>query len=458
MRENLKRRLDTIQKNIWLTFLGVVAALAIALSVFYFFKMRDMRLKRVANDDVYKQQLENHYQMSLFRLCDSTKNADANLSKLAVSNSPAVQQELLLKIQSEADTALSDISALPLESELSGKASRFFNQLSDYCSVTAKEISSGKALTDAHRESFKNLKSVSGGLLAKLESITTQNTDKLLINALEGEGDNYLNDGLGEMEDNAFDYPQLIYDGPFSESVTNKKLETSEKWTTERMTGKLREIFSDYEIESIEYVGSVKSKADAELFEMTAKDGRVYSAELTKDGRLLSLDSYNAEVPEKAEKLSCDDCSAKAEEMAKKLGFDVNANWVSKPLDDNTIYVNLVAKQGSFVLYPDHVKMVVDVYTGRVVGVEAFAYLVNHTTRQLPEVDGLGAAVDRLGDDFEVTDTNFAVIPVGNDEKTCYEFRGMCNGEEFFVYIDMETKEEVEILKILKDKEGYTVL
>lgn len=73
MRENLKRRLDTIQKNIWLTFLGVVAALAIALSVFYFFKMRDMRLKRVANDDVYKQQLENHYQMSLFRLCDSTK-------------------------------------------------------------------------------------------------------------------------------------------------------------------------------------------------------------------------------------------------------------------------------------------------------------------------------------------------------------------------------------------------
>ena len=119
------------------------------------------------------------------------------------------------------------------------------------------------------------------------------------------------------------------------------------------MTGKLREIFSDYEIESIEYVGSVKSKADAELFEMTAKDGRVYSAELTKDGRLLSLDSYNAEVPEKAEKLSCDDCSAKAEEMAKKLGFDVNANWVSKPLDDNTIYVNLVAKQGSFVLYPD---------------------------------------------------------------------------------------------------------
>ena len=294
--------------------------------------------------------------------------------------------------------------------------------------------------------------------MAKLESITTQNTDKLLINALEGEGDNYLNDGLGEMEDNAFDYPQLIYDGPFSESVTNKKLETSEKWTTERMTGKLREIFSDYEIESIEYVGSVKSKADAELFEMTAKDGRVYSAELTKDGRLLSLDSYNAEVPEKAEKLSCDDCSAKAEEMAKKLGFDVNANWVSKPLDDNTIYVNLVAKQGSFVLYPDHVKMVVDVYTGRVVGVEAFAYLVNHTIRQLPEEDGLGAAVDRLGDDFEVTDTNFAVIPVGNDEKTCYEFRGMCNGEEFFVYIDMETKEEVEILKILKDKEGYTVL
>ena len=142
----------------------------------------------------------------------------------------------------------------------------------------------------------------------------------------------------------------------------------------------------------------------------------------------------------------------------KKLGFDVSANWVSKPLDDNTIYVNLVAKQGSFVLYPDHVKMVVDVYTGRVVGVEAFAYLVNHTTRQLPEADGLGAAVDRLGNDFEVTDTNFAVIPVGNDEKTCYEFRGMCNGEEFFVYIDMETKEEVEILKILKDKEGYTVL
>lgn len=229
MKDNSNRSLKTIQKNIWLTFLGVVAALAIALSVFYFFQMRDMRLKRVANDDVYKQQLENHYQMSLFRLCDSTKNADANLSKLAVSNSPAVQQELLLKIQSEADTALSDISALPLDSELSGKASRFFNQLSDYCSVTAKEISSGKTMTNEHRQSFRNLKNVSGGLLAKLESISTENTDKLLINALEGDGDNYLNDGLGEMQDNAFDYPQLIYDGPFSESVVNKKLVISKK-------------------------------------------------------------------------------------------------------------------------------------------------------------------------------------------------------------------------------------
>lgn len=458
MKDNSNRSLKTIQKNIWLTFLGVVAALAIALSVFYFFQMRDMRLKRVANDDVYKQQLENHYQMSLFRLCDSTKNADANLSKLAVSNSPAVQQELLLKIQSEADTALSDISALPLDSELSGKASRFFNQLSDYCSVTAKEISSGKTMTNEHRQSFRNLKNVSGGLLAKLESISTENTDKLLINALEGDGDNYLNDGLGEMQDNAFDYPQLIYDGPFSESVVNKELVISKKKTTENLTEYLREIFSDYEIESISYVGAVKSKADAELFEMTAKDGRGFTVELTQDGRVLSLDSYNPNVPEKAEKLSCDDCSAKAEAMAARLGYDVKANWVSKPLDDNTIYVNLVANQGSFVLYPDHVKMVVDIYTGRVVGIEAFAYLVNHTERQLPPEDGLGAAVDKLGDSFDVTDTNFAVIPVGNGEKACYEFRGVCNGEEFFVYIDMETKEEVEILKILKDKEGYTVI
>lgn len=447
-----------IQNNIWLTFFGVIAALAIVLSVFFAVKAHDMSLKRASNDDVFKQQLENHYQMALFRLCDSTKNADANLSKLGVSNSPDVQEELLLKIKSEADTALGDLSSLPLDAELSGKAGRFFNQLSDYCDVTAKEIFSGKTLSDEHRENFRNLKNVSGGLLKKLESMSTTNSDKLLINALESDGENYLNDGLGEMRDDAFDYPQLIYDGPFSESVVNKKIEVLKKRTKDELETYLKDVFSDYRIESITHTGTVKNKADAELFEFTTKDGGSFCAELTLDGRLLSLDGYNSDSPQDSKKISADECAKRAEAMAKKLGYDVKANWVSKPIENNTIYVNLVANQDGFVVYPDHVKMIVDIYTGRVVGIEAFAYLVNHTERKLPAKEGTETVAKKLNANFKISSCGFAVVPVGNGEKACYEFRGSCDGEEFFVYIDIETKEEVEILKIIEEKEGYTVI
>ena len=43
-------------------------------------------------------------------------------------------------------------------------------------------------------------------------------------------------------------------------------------------------------------------------------------------------------------------------------------------------------------------------------------------------------------------------------ERLCYEFRGTCGGEEYIVYISVETGEEEQIFRIINTEDGELVM
>ena len=59
---------------------------------------------------------------------------------------------------------------------------------------------------------------------------------------------------------------------------------------------------------------------------------------------------------------------------------------------------------------------------------------------------------------MKVKNSNLALVPKGEKEVLCFEFECVMDDEQYFVYIDANTLNEVDIFKVIKGTEGYTVM
>lgn len=96
---------------------------------------------------------------------------------------------------------------------------------------------------------------------------------------------------------------------------------------------------------------------------------------------------------------------------------------------------------------------------GKVVGLNAVAFLSNHHTREgVTTSISLEAAQEKLHDGLKVESSRLAVIPVADREVATYEFLCDYEGETYFIYVDANTGEEVRILNVLNSSQGRILL
>ena len=96
--------------------------------------------------------------------------------------------------------------------------------------------------------------------------------------------------------------------------------------------------------------------------------------------------------------------------------------------------------------------------TGEVVGVEAGNYLRNHSVRDFPQVKlTFEDALREISDVLSVNSTKLCLIPVDRDEILCWEASAYREDtdEQYLVYIDAVTGQEILILSVTQDDEGY---
>lgn len=458
--------------TVWTWFFGIVALLAVATCVLFSFRFDKVSKTEIKGEDYYKRQALNFYRESLFRLSDGLNNADANLGKLLVSNDSAFIGKILTETDGIASAAVTDVSVLPVSQEISGNAAKYFNQLGDYCSSLAHYVADNGKLTDEQKDSLKNLRKVGKKLKTAVDGVVLGDGD-VSEQAFDENGTMEIK--LEDIDETTFDYPQLVYDGPFSDSIA-KKTVNREVLSKDDATKALKTALSGLgKVSSVEFKAEINNneKAHAYRFDVvlneneysvvTATDGTVI--ELVKDGE--KIDSAlvsSAAVYSKDDKSSDTDddlecaCCQAATDAAKALGYDVMPMWTSEPIEGR-VYVNMIAKQNGLNVYTDMVKMVLDADDCTVVGVDAFAYLVNHRLRQSvsPAISAEQArgCVEKSA---EIERTELCIVPDGADEKMCYEIRVKNGDERFLVYISADTGKEIEILKIIEDKLGYTVM
>lgn len=453
MKEFLNRKINRLNGHRMAFLLIIILA---ALAVYLNFERREL-----------EQTLNNTYGRAFYELIEYTDNVETLLAKVQITSSPEYSAKTLTDIWRKADLAMSSLSQIPITHTSLENAEKYFNQLSDYSySLSQKTIEDESLkqedldnLTDMYTR-CKTLNQTLSTLIQDMSSgslswneLTKSNDEALFAQEVA----NLSQDSFGQIEENMQDYEGLIYDGPFSEHMTNPEiLGLGETIYTEEMA---RNVIYDYmskdKINDIKYNGIVDGTIRSHSFDVTLNNGNMYYINITeKDGRVLWM-NYPKEIGEIT--LSKEEANILALKFLDEHGFkDMKESYFTN--ENGMLTINYAYEQNGVICYTDLVKVKVALDDGSIVGMETKSYLSSHRQRQIKEAKiTIEEAKGKLNPKLEILSEGMAIIPTDwQTELTTYEFKGKVDDNNFIVYINVENGKEEKVFMII-DTPGGTL-
>lgn len=429
-------------------------------------------VKEKTEKDGYKTALTNDYQRLFYDSKAHIENVEVSLSKAVLSDSKEQNVLHLSQIMQQANSAQEKLTQMPIAQKDIGKTTKFLTQVSDYSYALIKDHLEGNDLSEEQRESLKTLSNYSTYLSSELEAVHDKfmkgDVELATISKTAKKGGkkadkNMLNTQLVSLEEEMTKYPELIYDGPFSDQARKIKAKAlgtkkvnkieaqkiAEDFLRDKNIGKISMFETgkdlDKEATIASYTFSVSPRDD--------KDGETTYISVSKTGGQIVWMTKSRMVAER--KLNEKKTEAKAQEYLKSIGFeDMELNY--SQTKNNVATLNFALKVDDVTVYPDLLKVKVALDNGEIVGYDAVHYLKEHHKRNIkrPALK-VEEAKKKVNYDFEITNTRLAIIPKGiSSEVMCYEFKGSYEGNDFIVYINAETGAEEQILRVVTDESG----
>ena len=408
----------------------------------------------------YKQELNYTYQNNFYSLVDGVNNIENDLSKLSITNSKDMQEKYLTEVVSLCDSCQNNLSNLPIQHSSIENTYKFVNQLGGYCFVLHQDVLSGKSLTEEQSSKLKELHLSSKKIKTELNEMSK------LINSGYSIVDNISNpevrtnnfsQNLNSIYDETIEYPSLIYDGPFSDSVENKEIKglSQNKISQTEAEEKVKDWFDGFEIS---FDGTTNGHFETFNFSLSKNDVSGFVQITQNDGLILSF--FSDESSRKNNK-SILECEFLAQEFLTKLGFE-NTTVVWSQDAQNYVYINFCFAQNDVIIYPDMIKVKVCRESGNVVGLEAQSYAYNHIKRSqefLTSSKTVDEARENLDKKLEEISVRLCVVPneyIG--ESLCYEFKCFYDDEIYYVYLSAQTAEEERVLKVIQTDDGKLLM
>ena len=406
--------------------------------------------------DAYGTQLESVYQKNYYELVDNVNNADMEMSKLLNATNSIYQKKMLTEINSAMKNMQNNIALLPLTGEDVLESVRFVNQLSGYTTVLEEKLANGESLTV---EELSTLQELHKALISMKDNLNRISMDmrkgySILVASNEMEGElNAFTINFNQIKANDVDYPTMIYDGPFSDSIVNKKVVglTGSEVTEEEAGEILNKVFKD--ITSYSYTGQTNGRFQTYNFDIETSDEQDLFAQVTmKGGRLLTVSGQNVSDVKNVDMTTGEKIAL---EFAKNNGIE-NAEVVWSEELNNQAYFNIAPKESGVILYPDLVKVKVDLEYGNVIGYDAISYYTNHTTRSLGSKSDINPSIPS---GFTVKLVRLVLAPLDyNREVLCYEYQCEKEGITYYFYFTAKTGEEENILKVVETTDSSKLM
>lgn len=410
--------------------------------------------------NAYKQRLEVGYQHSLTELSESLDTVNTDLTKSLYSNSPTELLTLSRDLLSQCTSAKNAVSRLPVSQMELSNIYKFLSQAGDYAQYIGTKLERGEMISEQEHENLAALLKYAGQFadaadeMVQLTAAGARITDGAVKNAADvnvGALDNSFSAGVKEFES----FPTLLYDGPFSDRVLNKKSVMLEA----------EDVRSKEECLTIaaKALGVPESKVRLETDEQsllpcfTYKSGR-YTVSVTKQGGYVKSILYSGVV--NAANISEANAQALAEEYLDSLGYR-NMTESYYATVNNVCTINFAYNADGTLCYSDLIKVSVSMENGDIIGLDAVTYLTNHTARE-PITPAIAAqeAQSRLSPQLTVNSVKPCIIPKENGtEAACWEF--LCTstdtGEDALLYLNADTGEEEDIMLLLYSDNGTMV-
>ena len=446
---------ETKTSNKALIVVTIILSIAVvALGILYGISMSSL--------NSYQATLENVYQKNFYELVDEVNNAETKLNKVLASNSASYKSKLLKEISKNASEAQTRLNMLPYSINGLSDTISFVNQVSGYTETLAKTLENGQNLSKNDEETLEKVYESIVNIKKSLNSMSKQMWEGYNItdSSLKLDGDyNNLTADMSAMNGEDIEYPTMIYDGPFSDSQVNKEVKGLNFGEVSMETAKsnLGKVLTGVNMDNFDFQGESKGHFTTYDFSYEDENGAYTFAQVTKKGgKLLTLSSQNIY---KTKKLELENAEKIALDFAKKADIS-NMKVVWSDVIGDDAFINLAPVIDGVIIYPDLVKVKVDLTKGNVLGFEASSYYMNHVDRKImPTRITQSVAKAKLYSGLKVKDTRLALIPLEYDKEVlCYEFICTMNGNTYYVYINAVNGAEENILKVIQTDNGNLLL
>ena len=402
-----------------------------------------------AENDKNKRDLENVYKSTVVSLGDSLDNLEVNMSKLMVARGAGENRRLITDTYRHAETAAAEVAALPLSFENITAVTRFFNQVGDWCMSFIRAIDNGSDTTNYRAQADEIYAAASH--LSQQFRIIEENIEE--NGAFASIGENRIlpydfESIFTDFSDNSVEYPALIYDGPFSDGKRYSFAEIDDKPEITRDEA-LEIAFNKFGI-TADDVYLTDDKTAAFAIEGRA-DGQEAFLMLTKKGGFPLMMSITRSGVSGSEK-SRDQLERDAENYMERAGMkDLKAVWFNRV--DDYVAVNLAPVKEGVVFYTYLVKVRLSA-GGEIEGFECSGYCAGSVKTGLTPSITAEQAKAVVSDKIAISCVRLAVIPVDEKQVFCYEVAGSYKGLDYFVYVDAVSGKEVNILRVVDNKQG----
>ena len=452
MRETAIERRERIKTVIAIVVIILLAGISGVFAALY----ATARAEESAADERYRALAESTYRKSYYSLLYNMDGLEGATNKLTVASGKALRQEYLSDISSYATAAAENMSDFTPEETGDSRIMKFINQTGDFAKYLDDKLNKGGAISERDLATLEEIAVAVREIKISLASLTeeVESGGFSFVDTLR-ETDSNFSRTLRSFEEKEVDYPSMIYDGPFSDSLLDRQPkalsgeevdESGCRETVTRVTG--AEENADISVKS----GS-KSYFETYDCEVETAAGRAYVTVAKKGAFPVSF--ALPEATESSTRISAEGAEAVAEGYLSDLGFTgMKAVWAS--LYDNVYYINLASYLDGVILYPDLIKVKVGGESGKVVGMEALNYIYNHEERTLaaPTVTEQEAA-EAISEYIAVSSCRLALVPTkAGGEVLTYEFFGTKGEDKYFVYVDAESGEELKIMRVLDGERG----
>lgn len=402
------------------------------------------------------KKIERTYEQNLYDLGDNLNNIEINLSKLMVAPEGRFAATLLTDVYSEAIAAEKALSSLPIDSRDSENAASFLNKVADFSVSYQRAIINGNR-TRGYGDTLESMYVTARQLSSQVgDFVSRASQGDMSISKLVTDAPFSFRDTSEKMNHTAIEYPELIYDGPFSDAREKEHFrccDSEGKLTLKEAKEVVRKSFTHIKIDRVLSAGK---SGDEPLYQLRVvyDGGEAFVSVSERGGKIVNM-ANSREIgsillgEEQAKKC--------AVEFASQLGYDVQPVWYLS--NGGMAYINLAPIVDDVVLYTDLVKVKIALDNGEALGFEAKNYCLNHCDRDLTLTMNRAAVPTLIDSRFTLKNVRGALIPLdGGGERLCYEAVCSYKGLDYFVYLDGKTGDTVKIMRTVDSEQGSMVM